>query len=324
MIILNIICFISLIISIFLFYITNKIKIHKDIQQIEYSDNLKKQIHDLELNRNNLINSQIKKREQQHINFIEYQKYLNEQKQKLNKKLIKEQTDKKEEIDKYLNNYQETVNYKIKQIEEESSKEIENIHLDLQKIRESAKKEKQQIQNDINKLKASLAAGVQARLREQEKKDKINFYKLSINDIDLADVKKLENLKLSLHKPVILSKLIWTQYFQKQMTELCNKILGKKTVCGIYKITNLNTEECYIGQSVNIADRWKQHCKCGLGIDASTTNKLYNAMQKDGVWNFTFELLEECPKELLNEKEKFWIQMYQSNKFGYNIMKGIK
>jgi hypothetical protein len=110
----------------------------------------------------------------------------------------------------------------------------------------------------------------------------------------------LENLKVSFHNPIVLSKLIWTQYFQKQMTELCDRVLSKKTICGIYKITNLLTEQCYIGQSVNIADRWKQHCKCGLGIDASSTNKLYNAMQKDGVWNFTFELLEECPKELLN------------------------
>jgi len=46
-------------------------------------------------------------------------------------------------------------------------------------------------------------------------------------------------------------------------------------------------------------------------------------MQKEGVWNFSFELLEECPKELLNEKEKFWIEMYQSNKLGLNTMKGI-
>ena len=45
-------------------------------------------------------------------------------------------------------------------------------------------------------------------------------------------------------------------------------------------------------------------------------------MQKDKVWNFSFELLEQCSKELLNEKEKFWIQMYQSNKFGLNTMKG--
>jgi hypothetical protein len=132
----------------------------------------------------------------------------------------------------------------------------------------------------------------------------------------------LENLKASFHKPVVLSKLIWTQYFQKQMTELCDRVLGKKTICGIYKITNLLTEQCYIGQSVNISDRWKQHCKCGLGIEASATNKLYNSMQRDKIWNFTFELLEECPKELLNEKEHFWINMYQSDMFGYNSTKG--
>jgi len=62
----------------------------------------------------------------------------------------------------------------------------------------------------------------------------------------------LENLKVSFHKPVVLIKLIWTQYFQKQMTDLCNRVFGKKQLCGIYKITNLITEECYIGQSVNI------------------------------------------------------------------------
>ena len=133
----------------------------------------------------------------------------------------------------------------------------------------------------------------------------------------------LENLKASFHKPVILRKLIWTQYFQKQMTELCDRVLGKKTICGIYKITNLLTEQCYIGQSVNISDRWKQHCKCGLGIEASATNVLYNSMQRDKIWNFSFELLEECPKELLNEKERFWINMYQSNIYGLNTLKGI-
>jgi len=68
----------------------------------------------------------------------------------------------------------------------------------------------------------------------------------------LSDVKKLENLKSSFHNPVVLSKLIWTQYFQKQMTELCNRVFGKKQLSGIYKITNLITEECYIGQSVNV------------------------------------------------------------------------
>lgn len=222
----------------------------------------------------------------------------------------------------YINNQQQLAEQKIKEINANTQQEISAIHEDLQNIRKSATQQKEQIQNELNKLKASLSAGVEARLREQQKKDKINFYKLSISEADLADVKMLQNLKSSFHKPVVLSKLIWTQYFQKQMTELCDRVLGKKAVCGIYKITNLLTEQCYIGQSVNVSDRWKQHCKCGLGIEASATNKLYNSMQEDGVWNFSFELLEQCSKENLNQKEKFWIEMYQSNKFGLNIMKG--
>ena len=68
----------------------------------------------------------------------------------------------------------------------------------------------------------------------------------------------------------------------------------------------------------------KQHIKCGLGIEASATNKLYNSMQKDGVWNFSFELLEECPREKLNEAEKRWIEIYRSNDLGYNLTKGNK
>ena len=238
-----------------------------------------------------------------------------------NLQLLKE--NKEKELNKNLQRQKQLIKLNIEKANHEASQEIEIIHKDLNNIRESATKEKQEIQDELDKLKASLSAGVEARLREQQKKDKIKFYKLSINDADLSDVKMLENLKSSFHKPVVLSKLIWTQYFQKQMTELCDRVLGKKTVCGIYKITNLLTEQCYIGQSVNISDRWKQHCKCGLGIEASATNILYNSMQQNGIWNFSFELLEQCSKDQLNEKERFWIQTYQSNKFGLNTMKGI-
>ena len=126
-----------------------------------------------------------------------------------------------------------------------------------------------------------------------------------------------------LHNPVILSKLIWTTYFQKQTTEMCNRILGTNKICGIYKITNLKTKQCYVGQSVDVAQRWKDHVKCGLGIDASTTNKLYNSMQKDGVWNFSFELLTECSREKLDTEEKRWIGIYQSSEIGYNSNRGM-
>lgn len=304
--ILLIIGFIFLLIGLVLFYKANQIKIIKNNEQEQYKQKLEKEVHNLQIDRNNLINSEIDKKEELNRDLLQWQEY------------------RKKEIEEYVESQQQLANKTVNALYEQAQKQISDINNDIQNTRNVALQKKEQIQTEIDTLKASLAAGVQARLREQQKKEKLDFYKLSINKADLDDVMILENLKSSLHKPVILSKLIWTQYFQKQMTELCDRVLGKNIVCGIYKITDTLTEQCYIGQSVNISDRWKQHCKCGLGIEASATNKLYNAMQKDGVWNFTFELLEQCPKELLNEKESFWIEMYQSNTFGYNITKGNK
>ena len=104
-------------------------------------------------------------------------------------------------------NIQETQQFYNKQkqkIETEHIKYVTNIG-----------QQKKQIREQLEKLQNTLNAAIQNDLRERQKKDKINFYKLSITDSDLSDVQMLQNLKSSLHKPVVLSKLIWSQYFQK-------------------------------------------------------------------------------------------------------------
>lgn len=134
-------------------------------------------------------------------------------------------------------------------------------------------------------------AATAARLREQEEKDKRAFYELHIPEKQIKDITLLQQWKSQLNDPSIVSKIIWSSYIIKPTSDLCNRVLGTKPVCGIYKITNRISGDTYIGQSVNIADRWKAHIKCGLGIDAPATNRLYNNMQQDGVWNCTFEIL---------------------------------
>lgn len=178
------------------------------------------------------------------------------------------------------------------------------------------------LESNIKDISQKLAAAKAAQLREREIEEKEEFYRLSISEQDLADVKRLLELRPSFRNERAISKLIWSEYFQRNTTELCNRIYGSAIACGIYKITNLSTKQSYIGQSVNIQDRIKQHIKCGLGIDASHTNMLYNSMQKYGVWNFAFELIEQCSKEQLNEREKFYISLYQTDKFGYNMTQG--
>ena len=46
-------------------------------------------------------------------------------------------------------------------------------------------------------------------------------------------------------------------------------------------------------------------------------------MIQDGIWNFSWELLEQCPRSDLDEKEKFYINLYQSYEYGYNSNTGI-
>jgi hypothetical protein len=177
---------------------------------------------------------------------------------------------------------------------------------------------------DLEKIQNTRTAAIEAQKREEEIALQADFYSLHLTTLEEGTIALIEELKPRLPEPRVLCMLIWTTFYQKQMSALCNNVLGPNIVCGIYKITNKKNNMCYIGQATNVADRWKQHAKCGLGIDTPAQNKLYKAMMMDGLTNFTFELLEACPRPELNEKEKFYIGLYQSYEFGYNSTSGNK
>ena len=212
-------------------------------------------------------------------------------------------------------NYCEILNKSYQEKEEEYNK-----HITL--LKESYADIQAEINAELDKIQATRTAALQAQLKEKEIKEKLSFYCLTVKQTDLDDIKVLERIKSQLHNPRILSMLIWSTYFQKPMTNLCNNVIGTEIKSGIYKITNQKDNLCYIGQAVDLARRWKDHAKCGLGIDTPTSNKLYQSMIEDGIWNFSFEVLEECPREQLNEKEKYYINLYDSKNYGYNVTKG--
>ena len=181
-----------------------------------------------------------------------------------------------------------------------------------------------ELNQELDELKATRAAAHEALLKEQEVKDNKDNYRLLPSQSDLNDARRLEIVKRELNKPRILSMLIWQTYWQPLAKKQFPLILQNKTKCGIYKITNLITDDSYIGQSVDIYKRWCDHCKCGLGIDTPPGNKLYKAIQEYGLENFTFELLVECTQAELNDKERYFIELYQADTFGYNSTGGNK
>lgn len=86
---------------------------------------------------------------------------------------------------------------------------------------------------------------------------------------------------------------------------------------GIYKITNKLNGKVYIGQSVDINARWRRHCS------AKDNFAIHNAIKKYGAENFSFEVLLECPADMLNVWERDMIALYDCiTPNGYNLTEG--
>ena len=249
--------------------------------------------------------------------------------------LIEEKRERNDDLTKSVNEKQSQLEQIITQNQEVSGlafqeywKTLDESYANTEKLHdekiEMLKKEMSDVVSDLDKLKSTRAAAHEALLKEQEVKENKDNYRLLPSAADLADARRLELVKKELNKPRILSMLVWQTYWQPLAKKQFPLILKDKTKCGIYKITNLFTDECYIGQAIDVYTRWNQHCKCGLGIDTPVGNKLYKAMQEYGLDSFTFELVEECSQEELNEKERYFISLYQADTYGYNGNKGVK
>lgn len=92
-------------------------------------------------------------------------------------------------------------------------------------------------------------------------------------------------------------------------------------LCGIYKITNSVNGKVYIGQSINMKARWKDHINT-LNRNDSHSILLQRAWNKYGGENFYFEILELCAEDMLDEIETKYIELYDARNIGYNIEPG--
>ena len=235
--------------------------------------------------------------------------------------------EKRQLIDQQIESEFELSREKLKQnIAEITRLENERLEESLQKNREDFEAKsselKTELENcieDLTQIRNKRAAAIEDAKRQEEMKTQSEFYKLQISVEDLDDICELKQVEKRLSKKEVLNKLIYKVYFEKPYTDLIGRVVGKEVKTGIYKITNTLNQKVYIGQAVNIAERWKQHIKRALGAEPLTQNKLYPAMQKDGVWNFTFEIVEVCDKSKLSEREQYWQKFFGAKEYGYSI-----
>lgn len=213
---------------------------------------------------------------------------------------------------------------KIAQLEKEYQQKITELSKREEEILNQYAADRQKEEAQLESLKATKAAAIEAARKEKLINRKQEDFCLRIPIEEQNDVSILKSVRNRITKPRAVSMVIWSQYYQPVAKKIFPQILGSEDKCGIYKITNQETGECYIGQAKDVRKRWNEHAKCGLSIDTPQGNKLYKAMQEYGLEHFSFELLEECPAEELNEKERYFISLYSADTLGYNSNKGVK
>lgn len=188
--------------------------------------------------------------------------------------------------------------------------------------KEKSKEELQKILSDIEDYRKKRDVINQEILRSRALEEKQDFYRIQLDETSKQDMEVLNNIRQKLNKTDLLNKLIYDNYIARPAKEMVKRALEGKNPCGIYKVTNIETNEVYIGKSVKVADRFINHIKSACGLEGVAESQFQRALKKYGVDSFTWELLEECPKENLTEKEKGYIIFYGTKEYGYNQREG--
>lgn len=103
------------------------------------------------------------------------------------------------------------------------------------------------------------------------------------------------------------------------MGKYCRKNVSEDS--GIYCIINKINQKRYIGQTYSIKNRFYRHKK-ELRKNIHHNNHLQSAWNKYGEDNFEFSVIEYCNVDLLNDREIYWIDFYDSFRNGYNQTSG--
>ena len=243
-----------------------------------------------------------------------------------NVELIQKQ---KSEIQKILEDYQNSETQRIEnEISEWTASAQEAADAYIQLILDANNKEKasavlqlEELKKEIEDFRIRRESLNEAIRKEREMENLQDSHRIQLLDFDKEDIHFLVSLENKIHNKELLHKLIWTEYLQKPFNQMINRICGANIPKNVvYCIENIETHEKYIGKtSASYKDRMSNHIKASLGLGQLTRQQIHKALF--GNWDkFMFSIIEEVGKDQkLSDREKFYIETFQSNQYGYNM-----
>ena len=196
-------------------------------------------------------------------------------------------------------------------------------------IKEASETKWQEATEQIKKYNENISAakekfeGIERVLRtyDAEQQAKL-FYTIQLPEEYQEDIEfLLTTVAAKVQHPDIISKLVWAEYVKPNLDNTFKR-LEIKSEPGIYKLTSLLNSKCYIGKSTDVKKRIADHFKSTIGIKSIADQAVHHAILKEGFWNWQIEIITYCDKEQLNELEKYYIEFFKAQEFGYNKTAG--
>lgn len=244
---------------------------------------------------------------------------------------------KMKEIDNIV---EDTTKRRLEQLKEVCEEAKSKYDLQLQEYEQKRLKQTEDIKNacveaenqyfeECNKIKANteymqqqyeaLLEPIKQYLKDKQEK---YFYTIQLPEEFQDDIEfLLTTVAAKVQHPDIISKLVWAEYVKPNLDNTFKRIEIKGEP-GIYKLTSLENGMSYIGKSTDVKKRIADHFKSSIGIRSIADQAVHHAILKEGFWNWSIEIITYAEKEKLNELEKYYIEFFKTQEFGYNKNSG--
>lgn len=197
---------------------------------------------------------------------------------------------------------------KIKLMEQEYLHKVEENRLEIAEIEQLINDKRALIQAINQQLSQNFDTVQRIELPEHE----YNTFKEAVSELQ-------KTLSVSFSKA--MNKVLWTELVRQPTTEMVKRLTGGERISGIYKITNTETGWSYIGRSVNVGNRLTEHVRSAIGASSTAQQQVHKEMGKN-LLDWEFEILEKVDEDKLGEREKFYIDFYDTVNLGYNRARG--
>lgn len=208
---------------------------------------------------------------------------------------------------------------KVRELEDELKKKKEQKENNFKQFCDEIDSKKEEIGKEFEEIMELLEDFRKRRevvnsqiLREKEAQENTDFYRICVSDEDKNDLQLIKEIESRFNNKEVLHKAAYDCYIKRPAQEMIKRVIQGEKISGIYCITYIPTGEMYIGRSTDIGNRWGEHTKAAFSLGSIAHSSLHTKMARDGIWNFTFQILEKVDKDKLNEREKYWINIYGS------------